>query len=266
MLRYALLGRTGSGRRFFQQLLEKNGFTIAKSYTTRERKNDNDNQHHFIENINDFADRVLETTHDGNLYFYTMSELENAEIIPIDPENIKALCELFPDDAFRSIEIVADNENRLTHAVANAEDKITAEEDFLAACEAENKAFCDMEDAMASKNFGFDNLIVGHIVNNDFTEDSDVFRWVDMLKSTRRAFKRMSTIIKEIADNQIIHQDSETGRYDLAVQDDNDPDGNPIWLHLSCDVFTESVLTDPMGISTIMESWLRLENISFKDD
>lgn len=267
MLRYALLGRTCSGRRFFQQLLEKNSFTVAKSYTTRERRDENDNQHHFIENIHDYDDeRVLETYHNGYTYFYTMRELENAEIIPIDPENIKTLCEMFPDDIFRFIEIVANNEDRLTHAVANAEDKLTAEEDFLAECEAENEAFCKIEDAIGERHFGFDNLLMGHVINNDFTENADIFDWVDKLKSSQRECRRMGIIIEELAANNIIGKDPETGKFDLAVHGREDNPFSVNWLKLSRDIFVENVLSDAEGVRAIMESWLRLENIHFKDE
>lgn len=266
MLKYALLGRTGSGRRFFQQLLEKNGFKVAKSYTTRERKDDSDNQHHFIENIHDYDDeRVLETYHSGYTYFYTMKELEDADVIPVDPENIKTLCDLFPDDIFRFIEVIASNEDRLTHAVAGTEDKLTAEEDFLAECEAENDAFCKIEDAIGARNFGFDNLLMGHVIHNDFTENADIIDWVDMLKSSQRECKRMRVIVEELAANNIISKDPETGKFDLATHEREDDPDNVNWLHLPRDIFIENVLSDPNGVKAIMESWLRLENISFKD-
>lgn len=262
MLRYALLGRTGSGRRFFQQLLETNGFKVAKSYTTRERKDDNDNQHHFIENIHSYDnERVLETHHNGCAYFYTMKELENADIIPIDPENIENLCNLFPDDAFRFLELVASNENRLIHAVADADDKITAEEDFVALCEEENETFSLIEDKIGKKELDFNNMIMGHVINNDFTKDADMFSCVEWLKESQLEFNRMRIIIEQLGENGNI--DVHDGKYTLVMIDKDS--GLPYDTYISKDMFAENTLSDPNGVCAVMKSWLRLKNISFKE-
>lgn len=262
MLRYALLGRTGSGRRFFQQLLETNGFKVAKSYTTRECKDDNDNQHHFIENIHSYDnERVLETHHNGYAYFYTMKELENADIIPIDPENIKNLCNLFPNDIFRLIELVASNENRLTHAVTNEDDKITAEDDFISMCEEENAAFCELEDKIANGKFGGNNLLIGNVVNNDFTENADMFSWSEILKTSFREFERMKKIITELADADIICRKDD--KYTIVMINENDDGTHDV--EMSCEAFAENTLCDPDGVRITLQSWLRIEKNSFND-
>mgnify|MGYP003293635251 CR=1 FL=1 len=261
MLKYLLLGRTGSGREFFQHLLEKKGLKIAKSYTTREQRDENDTMHHFINDYSSgkYTERLFEAIHNGNRYFYTLNELENADIIPIDPENVKNICEYFPDTAFRFIEIMAANDDRLKHAVADAEDKLLAEEDFITACEKENDAFCAFEDeAMSSRNLLIPNLHIGHAVNNDFTNTSDVYEFVNKLIIDKHTFENMSKIIKLLGNRNIYKYNAETDRYTLYCTENNTDE--PSVLCLSLDNITEQVLIDNNGIVHTMMTWLSLED------
>ena len=261
MLKYLLLGRTGSGREFFQHLLENEGLRIAKSYTTREQRDENDTMHHFINDYDPekYTERLFGTTHNGNRYFYTLDELEKADIIPIDPENVKNICEYFPDTAFRFIEIMAANADRLKFAVADAEDKLLAEEDFITACEKENDAFCAFEDAaMSSKNLNISNLLIGHAANNDFTETSDIYAFVKRIKHDKHVFENMSKIIKILGENDIYKHNIESDTYDLYFADkDSDI---PKRLQLSLANITEQILLDNEGVARTVHAWLGLEN------
>lgn len=262
MLKYLLLGRVGSGRNFFQKLLEKNGLTVAKSYTTRERRDENDTSHHFISEsqINSFSERLFETSHDGHRYFYTRDELEKADIIPIDPENLKAVCDYFPDNIFRFIEVVASNEDRLKHAVSNADDKITAEEDFVARCEEENDAFCKFEDAIKDSTLGVDNILVGHVANNDFTSSADIYGWVNSLINYKRVFEKILRIMEKLRNNSAIVYDKETNTYALYVEDKQTKTENV--LQASPDRMAEEIILNPNGMSYAMTAWLALEDTS----
>lgn len=262
MLKFALLGRKGSGRAYFQKLLEKEGLKIAKSYTTREQKDENDNMHHFIDSIENYDNRILETRHDGYEYFYTRSELENADIIPIDPQNLKALCEMFPDTAFRFIEIMASNKDRLINAVKNADDKITAETDFVAACEEENEAFEKFEDAVVNRKLNIENLTCGDLVNNDFTNDSDIFKWVENVTCQRLKFSRILKICKELSDNGVLAVDglsanTSAWKYSVPINNEN--------RALSPDMLAEIMIFNAESMNTMIQLWLQLKNNSFKD-
>lgn len=261
MLKFALLGRKGSGRAYFQKLLEKEGLAVAKSYTTREQKDENDNMHHFVESVDDVnscCDRVLETEHDGHKYFYSRAELEKADIIPIDPQNLEALCDMFPDTAFRFIEIMASNENRLTHAVVNADDKLTAEADFVAACEEENEAFVKFEDTAAQRKINITNLSHGALVNNDFTDKSDMCRWVNNVKNQLLQFTRMMTICKELQEADIIDMDK-SGKYIVGSRNNEEP------YVMAPALLVDDILLDKDNLYLTVTTWLQLENNSFKD-
>lgn len=258
MFKYALLGREGSGRAFFQDRLKEIDLKVAKSYTTRKPYNDNDTSHYFIEkeHLPDYKKRLIETTHNDNIYFYTHAELEKADVIPVDPENLDMLCALFPDTPFRVIEIVASNENRLKHAVTNAEDKITAEEDFITICEAENEAFCDFEDKLKSAKLEIPNSCIGHVVTNDFSELSDVYTFGESILAERRLFNRMNIIINDLVNNGNITRNDEH-KLELWVHNSKTNKPEAVWLSL--DMFTEATLADDKGISSVTAAWLMLK-------
>lgn len=264
MLKYLLLGRIGSGRAYFQKLLSENGLHVAKSYTTREQKDEADTFHYFInrEDVKTFSEKLFITEHDGNVYFYTKNELETSDIIPVDPENVEAICCFFPDTAFRFIEIMASNEDRIKHATSNANDKLLAEEEFITACENENDAFCAFEDAAVNKSLKINNLIMGHMVNNDFTDKSDIYDWISKIKNDRRIFEKMSEIIKQLGSKDILPYDEKTSKYALFTMYDNTPHK----LELSLDCMVEQILIDPKGMCSIMTAWLSLESTHINNE
>ncbi len=262
MLKYLLLGRTGSGREFFQKLLLENKISVARSFTTRPPCNETvfeDSSHCYItdKQMNEISNRVLETEHNGYRYCYTRTLLECSLVIPIDPENVKTICEMFPDTAFRFIEIVASNEDRIKHAVADAEDKLTAEEDFIAACEEENEAFCKFEDIITEQTLGIDNLMAGHVINNDFTSDSDVYGFIENITNSYRVFTKMLKIIDTLREHDILTYSTETNTYTLCMEDKNT--GEPYNIQLSADNMAEQIIFDPNGMFHTMSAWLALE-------
>lgn len=255
MLKYLLIGRTGSGRNFFQHLLEEKGLKVAKSYTTREKINDNDNTHHFIDThaVNTYTDRLFETAHDDQIYFYTKEEIENADIIPIDPENVSAICDYYPDVAFRFLIVYASDADRIAHAVSDAEDKLIAEEEFIASCEEENGAFCKFEDMITSADnkLNISNLLMGHWITNDFTETSDLYYFANTIVEDMHEFNKLSVIINELGDKGILNYDKETDKYALYYTEKPEPD------ILSLALFTEHTLLSNEGMGYIFRAWLK---------
>lgn len=264
MLRYLLLGRAGSGRTFFQKLAEKQGLVVAKSCTTRPQKDENDNMHIFADNIKDCPNPILVTQHNGFIYCYNKRDVQCADIIPIDPENVRTVCEMFPDDIFRIVEIMAKNEDRLAHAVTDAKDKLTAENDFLAECEEENKAFCKFEDDMANGNLNIDNVYLMQIINNDFTPHSDAVGFAEQLPAYMREFKRMRVIIEEMkAANKFTIQKDAAGNEKIRVFLEKTDNNSLDYRDISTDQMAETVLIDPDGIKNVVGEWLRLEKTGF---
>ena len=265
MLRYALISRTGSGKKTFLNELDKAGIKIARSHTTRERNENDPNDRFHIFGENDVADdaKLLATKHNDIEYFYTMDELKDAVIIPIDPENFANLAALFPSDAFRFIQLIAKNEDRLMHAVDKlpVEEKLTGEEDFKALCFEENAEFEKFEDAVKNNKLNVGrNVRIGHNMLHDFTEDSDIYTWAATILSNVLAYNRTVTIIHECADAGII-----TRNGDKFVSEGIDAKGKrTIHEEVPEGVFVEMTLAQPLNISAMMGMWLRLEGNSFK--
>lgn len=254
MLKYLLLGRKGSGREFFQKLLETNGLTVAKSYTTREKRDSNDVMHRFVtkEQAANVENKILTTEHDGFVYFYTKDEIEKADIIPIDPENVKTICQLYPDAVFRIIEIMASNDDRIAHSTTDADDKLLTEEEFLAACEAENEAFSAFEDIMTTQKLNVDNIFIAHIANNDFTANADIYKWPEKIITAKRVFSKTLIILEELKNHAVFVYDADKNKYRIWLSEDDFRDISP-------DQMAETILVDPEGMKCVMTSWLSLE-------
>ena len=263
MLKYILISRIGSGCSYFKKLAEEQGLHVAKSFTTRPRIDNDDTDYIHIENSDFIDEKYLETTHNGHTYFYDYEELEKADIIPVDPENVAKLCELFPNNVYRIIEIKASNEDRLTHAVVGADDKITAEKEFLAKCEEENDSFSRFEDAVTHRNLNIANCCCAQFLRNDFTEKNDMTEFAKNLPAYFREFNRMCIIIEEMKNND-------------GFETELAPDGDTAYILYSTDMYgkstreavslsqmAETVILDPDGMHNVVGAWLRMENTSF---
>ncbi len=238
MLKYILLARCGSGRRFFEKLLAEKHFRIAEPHKLTK---------------SDKTKPILSFTKDDETYYYTTSDIENADIISINPSNIQKLCSLFPTISFRFIEIMASNEDRIRFAVKDADDKITAEEDFVAACEAENDEYSRFEDKIVNNDLKINNISRGHIVNNDFSQNSDIYGYVDKLVTDIRTFRNTQAVIKILIANKLIKQDPDNDNNVIVINSNHK--SSP----MAIDIFTENILTDPDGMKLMMTRYLGLE-------
>lgn len=269
MSKCIIIGRKNSGKNLFMQELAKADFAIAKSYTTKKQPDDDDKsynfRHYYIseEDAEIFENKILETEHDGNKYFYTKEEIEKADIICLDVKGLREITTLYPDTAFRIVCIMAANDKRLISAVADKEDKITAEEDFKQLCIAENTEFEEFEDKLTSGNLDIENIHMGHVIVNDFTEKSSIFNWNDDMQSMFRQSKRASKMIEEVAAAGCIIKNND--RYELFTRDPNNTQ-NIIKKLMSLDMFTEIMLSDNEGLARITSAWLKIKENSFKDN
>lgn len=265
MLKYLLLARIESGKHEFMKQLEKDGFIIAKSHTSRERIDENDNSHYFT-NTSEIpeSEKLFKAFHNGNEYFYTKEEIDKADVINIDPENVSNICNAYPDIAFRFLYIAAPNEQRLIAAMQNAEDKITAEEDFIQLCEEENAAFIEFEDTILKGEIpqNIKNMVLGHIINHSFDENSDIYKWSDGLHDSLRQHNRLMIILNELADNQNLERDENIlGNVMMAINKND----NIIMQSIPLSIFAEYVVSETEGMARIMSAWLKLKDIHFKD-
>ena len=98
-----LIGKSGSGKNYIANKLERKGFTSVKSYTTRPIREDDPNDintHIFIspDRVVDYKDDIVaDTDFNGNYYFATRQQLNNADVYILDKAGLKQLYKNYHD-------------------------------------------------------------------------------------------------------------------------------------------------------------------------
>jgi len=91
------VGKSGSGKSsLINRLCEREGYTQLISYTTRPRRNENDNDHIFITEEDYYAaklngDIVAETKINGYYYYATRDQVYKADFYTLDPKGLDSL-------------------------------------------------------------------------------------------------------------------------------------------------------------------------------
>lgn len=83
-----VVGRTGSGKSTFADMLKKNGLKSIESYSTRKPRFEGEKGHIFInkDDLDKYKVNVIAWTMiNGNEYFATLSQLEENDIYIVDP-------------------------------------------------------------------------------------------------------------------------------------------------------------------------------------
>lgn len=91
---FCLVGESSSGKDSIANLLEKKGYKILKSYTTRPKRKEEKETHIFItdEEVNQYKDDIIAYTRIGNYqYFATKQQLFDSDIYIIDPYGLRSL-------------------------------------------------------------------------------------------------------------------------------------------------------------------------------
>lgn len=138
-----LVGESNSGKDSIAYLLEKDGYTILKSYTTRRKRNEEGNTHRFIrpEDVKLYQEDIIAYTKIGQYeYFSTKQQLVESDIYIIDPNGVDYMKEKAKDIKFITIYINVSNAERLNRAINIRKDDIEEVEKRFSA---EKKQFDD---------------------------------------------------------------------------------------------------------------------------
>ena len=97
-----IVGRTASGKDTLQYALEKRGLTFVKSYSTRPKRNPNEDTHIFIQpdQVVPKDEMAAYTVINGYEYFATKDQVKDADAYIIDPEGLKMLVANMPETKF----------------------------------------------------------------------------------------------------------------------------------------------------------------------
>ena len=98
-----ILGRSGSGKNYIANKLERRGFASVKSYTTRPMRHDDPNDintHTFIspDRVSEYKDDIVADTYfNGAYYFATRQQLNEADIYILDKAGLVQLYRNYHD-------------------------------------------------------------------------------------------------------------------------------------------------------------------------
>lgn len=175
-VKFLIAGRSASGKDFLKSLLIKSyNWKFVDSYTTRDKRFPTEDTHIFItpEEAATFSDddKVAMTIINGNEYFATKQQVEEADAYIIDPAGIEVLLQKMPNIWFEIVYISADETLRKEKAISRAEDKEKESKIFDARNADEDEQFSLFEDQIKNETFLHDNHFGVHIVNNTYEED-----------------------------------------------------------------------------------------------
>lgn len=169
MIKTLIVGRTASGKSTFGHKFEMAGFSLVKSYTTREKRNEKDTDHIFItrEKAETFKNKVATTDINGNHYFATAKQIEENDYYIVDPRGVYELLKNMPDTKFRIYYINASEDMRREKYISRG----GTEEEFHKRNESEDQSFTEFEKKLKDPNKISDNIYALDILENDYTED-----------------------------------------------------------------------------------------------
>ena len=146
-----IVGRSGSGKDYLANEFAKLGYKVIKSYTTRPKRNENEDTHIFItpEEAKTFTDKVAETTINGYEYFATFEQVKNNDIYIIDPEGLKPLTKnINGREPIYIIYVYSDFDERKEKAISRSADKEKELEVFMKRHQSEDEQFCQFEECI----------------------------------------------------------------------------------------------------------------------
>lgn len=113
MFVFLFVGESGSGKSTIVNMLNERQpyiFNVIKSYTTREKRDENDNDHIFIKNKDELKDEtiVAETEIEGNYYASIESQFSKDELnlYIVDVKGIEDVKKFFKDEYVIVIQLV----------------------------------------------------------------------------------------------------------------------------------------------------------------
>lgn len=169
--KFLIIGRTSSGKSSIsKEVASQLGLEVVKSYTTRSKRNSDDNDHIFIkqEEVEQYRNSMIAYTEiNGAQYFVTYDMLNKSDIYVIDPKGVKYLKESCPDFEYIEIYIWTPRAIAEIYALDRGDDLKTYNKRY----EDENEQFTEYE-----KKCGFHY----HLINNRpfFKSVSKVSEWI----------------------------------------------------------------------------------------
>jgi guanylate kinase len=125
-----IVGKTSSGKSsLIKKLCERAGLKQLLSYTTRPRRNEQDNDHTFVSmdeytRAKENGEIAVDTEIAGNYYYSTIEQLYEADLYTINPKALDILLALdLPNIKFVTVCISCPDKEREARAIKRGDDK-----------------------------------------------------------------------------------------------------------------------------------------------
>lgn len=171
-----LAGRTCSGKSTLAKMLcERTGLIALQSYTTRARRDENDNDHIFTTveqyfKAKEDGEVVIDAGIAGNYYYATIDQLYSSDIYTINPEAIDRLLTMdLPNIRFVVVYISCPDSIRETRALKRGDNK------------GEHRAR-NFAEKLEFKRFVQEEKWDYAISNLDFAKSYSCLRWISQIE------------------------------------------------------------------------------------
>lgn len=249
MAMYLIIGRSGSGKTYFSNLLENQGFKRVISRTTRPKRDHEDKDSYIWLNedeANKQTDRISQTKIGNYQYFTLADDLKNKDMYVIDPQGMYDLTKNTPDVDYHIVYLKAKNEMlRAKHTKKREDDSEKAKTEFRKRNEAEDKQFSDFEKILDDEKHIYDhlpqNIQAVHILENDYTPESNLEKWAVRFYYDSVMRKRLANMVKRSADLGITRKTLDD-KYMARVYDTKKGKNEPETVNMTAEVYAESLL------------------------
>ena len=255
-MKYVICGRDGSGKSRLAYEMEKKGFNVLKTYTTRKPRHEKEKSYNFIskDEVEQYDDRCLEMTYNDQVYFARKSDIEAADAMVVDPLGVMEVVQLFPDVSFHIVWVSAANDDVRKQKAMNRSNNSDDPDQEKKAMEkrATDPRFDNFEQILHMPTAIAPNATCVHFIENDFNKNTmrDVARALEL---QARYFRNVRTITKELMDKDLVTQED-----GLVIC--NDKDGEHMTLPL--EVATDITISDEAMFNKIISTWLVHTNLN----
>lgn len=199
MVKFLILGRSGSGKDTLREILERNyGWKFVKSYTTRTRRPNESGTHTFISyqeylEIKDNCEIIAETSIDNggryrDIYFATYDQFEASDAYIIDVDGMNQIIEKY---GYENLLVVYIKPKSYEDCKQHAVSRNKSIESFEIRRKDEDTKFSVFEQRLNRNELPFRHVEI----ENDYTLES-LYLWAQYLEDIRQSVNRYDRYIR----------------------------------------------------------------------
>lgn len=248
-MKILLVGKSATGKDTVANALrDKYGYRRAESYTTRPKRTPDEGGHHFINSAEGY-EPIAGVKIQGYDYFLTKEEIENADVIIVEPSGVRAVCEAAPDSTFYLIYLVAEDEDRMNRFVLR--DPEHGEETFRERRLDDDLRFVELERLIDNDNEKLDVVNIAAVtkLENHYDEQS-LFAILHCIHTIFTRHGNLKSVVRELVDRGAMLCD-DCGN--MLVQD---TDGANTVVGVPEDLFVSVCLASERNRFDIFDIWL----------